>query len=187
MLDPVTEFLARLPMQPYLALPLVLALWIGWRDLMTRRIPNYLTLGAALGGLAFQSAVYGWSGLSHGGLGLVLGFSLLFLPYLLGGLGAGDVKALAAVGAWLGPVLVFYLFVYMTICGALMALGMLCWQGRLRSRLRQGHAALVNWARCLFYGLKPLAPAASRPTPGDSIPYGTALALGMVIICLIGA
>jgi prepilin peptidase CpaA len=186
MLDPVTAFLARLPIQPYLALPLVLALWMGWGDLMTRRIPNYLTLGAALGGLAFQAAIYGWSGLAQGALGLALGFSLLFLPYLLGGLGAGDVKALAAVGAWLGPALVFYLFVYMTICGALMALGMLCWQGRLRSRISRGKAAVVNWARCLCYGLKPLPPA-SPPAASESIPYGTALALGMVIICFMGA
>ena len=187
MLNPVTEFLGRLPIQSYLVLPLALALWIGWRDLITRRIPNYLTLGVALSGLAFQLANYGWSGLSNGALGLVLGFSLLFLPYLLGGLGAGDVKALAALGAWLGPALVLYLFVYMTIIGAVIALGMLCWKGKMRSRIVMGKVAAVNWVLCRFHGLRPVPPTAIRQTASESIPYGTALALGMVMLFINGA
>jgi prepilin peptidase CpaA len=187
MLNPVTEFLGRLPIQSYLVLPLVLALWIGWQDLKTRRIPNYLTLGVALSGLAFQLANYGWSGLSNGALGLVVGFSLLFLPYVLGGLGAGDVKALAALGAWLGPPLVLYLFFYMTICGAVIALGTLCWKGRMRSRIVMGKAALVNWALCRFHGLRPEPLTASSQTSSETIPYGTALALGMVMTFINGA
>ena len=154
MLNPVAELFGHLPIQPYLILPLVLALWMGWRDLKTRRIPNFLTLGVALSGLAFQLVCYGWSGLSDGALGLLLGFSLLFLPYVLGGLGAGDVKALAAMGAWLGPVLVLSLFFYMTICGALIALGMLCWKGKLRSRISQFKAEAINWVLCRLHGLK---------------------------------
>jgi prepilin peptidase CpaA len=180
---PVTEFLGRLPIQSYLVLPLALALWIGWRDLRTRRIPNYLTLGVALGGLAFQLGSYGWSGLSDGALGLVLGFSLLFFPYLLGGIGAGDVKALAAMGAWLGPALVLYLFVYMTICGAVIAVGMVCWKGNLRSRT----VVAVNWALCLFHGVRPAPSTAIGQSASVSIPYGTALALGMLMVLIYGA
>jgi prepilin peptidase CpaA len=137
--------------------------------------------------LAFQLANYGWSGLANGVLGLLLGFSLLFFPYLLGGLGAGDVKALAALGAWLGPTLVLYLFVYMTICGAVIAVGILCWKGKLRSRIVMAQAVAVNWVLCLFHGLRPLPPTASRQTASESIPYGTALALGMVMIFINGA
>ncbi|MBU4234679.1 MAG: prepilin peptidase [Proteobacteria bacterium] len=186
MLNPVAQLSGQLPIQPSMILPLVLALWMGWRDLKTRRIPNFLTLGVALSGLAFQLLCHGWSGLSAGALGLLLGFSLLFLPYMLGGLGAGDVKALAAMGAWLGPVLVISLFFYMTICGAFLALGMLCWKGKFRTRLSQVKAEAVNWALCRFHGLKHVSGAIGR-TESESIPYATALALAMVIIFIQGA
>jgi len=79
-------------------------------DLRTRRIPNYLTVPTALLGLAYHTlAPGGWGPLtSLAGFGL--GFSLLLLPWLLGGGGMGDVKLLAALGAWLGPKLMLVAF-----------------------------------------------------------------------------
>jgi prepilin peptidase CpaA len=186
MLNPVAQLSGHLPIQPSLILPLLLAVWMGWRDLKTRRIPNFLTFGIALSGLAFQSVWFGWNGLSEGALGLLLGFSLLFIPYLFGGLGAGDVKALAAMGAWLGPVLVMSLFFYMTICGVLIALGMLCWKGKLRRTLSQFKDTTINWVLCRLHGLKHVS-AAIGPTEGENIPYVTALAVAMVIIFVKGA
>ena len=71
-------------------------------DLRTSRIPNLLTFSAAAAGLAWH-AFGGWAPLASALGGLALGL-LLFLPiYLLRGMGAGDVKLLAALGAWLGP------------------------------------------------------------------------------------
>jgi prepilin peptidase CpaA len=185
-MHPSAEALGRLPMQLYLILPLALALWIGWRDLKTRRIPNFLTCGIALSGLVFQLAQHGWGGLWVGSLGLLLGFGLLFLPYLLGGMGAGDVKALAGLGAWLGPHLVVYLFVYMAISGALIALGLLCWRGTLWSRILQARTSVLNWIICRFHGLAPAAASTSKPK-SESIPYGVAMALGMVLLLIWGA
>lgn len=72
-------------------------------DLRTRRIPNLLTISAALVGLLLNVSRSGSAGAVAGGAGLLSGFAA-FLPfYLAGGLGAGDVKAMAAVGAFLGP------------------------------------------------------------------------------------
>ncbi len=96
---------------PDLILPLLLSLGMAGCDFKTRRIPNYLTLGGVLGGLGFQLGYHGLPGLLDGLAGLGLGFGLLLGPYLLGGMGAGDVKASAALGAWLGLGRAFALFI----------------------------------------------------------------------------
>ncbi len=158
----------------HLIFPLAIALWISWNDLRTRKIPNYLTLGAALAGLLFNLAVSGLSGLTSALLGLLLGFGFLILPYILGGMGAGDVKALAALGAWLGPLGTLCLFCYMAIAGGLMSLGVLIWRGLLWQNF-------LNLILCQDKG-SALLPA--RKTPG--IPYGVAMALGMLALVMIG-
>jgi prepilin peptidase CpaA len=168
-----------------LILPLLLAITMAWGDLRTRRIPNYLTLGAALTGLGFRLGYYGWGGLTSGVLGLALGFGLLILPYLMGGMGAGDVKALAALGAWLGPWPTFMLFLYMAVAGGFMAIGVLWWKGQLWSKIRHGWALLVNWV--LFRPYQPDGRTAAPPAlKTEGIPYGVALALGMLILAVIG-
>ena len=91
-------------------------------DLRTRRIPNVLTFGAALAGLLYQFANGGIDGLGNGALGLFVGALIFILPFALGGLGGGDVKLLAALGAWLGPETVLWLSLYAGVAGGVMAL-----------------------------------------------------------------
>jgi len=165
--------------QGNLALPLVLSCWIAWGDIKTHRIPNYLTFATALTGLAYALIFHGWAGLLDGSLGLVLGFGLLFLPYLWGGMGAGDVKALAALGAWVGAERILFLFCYMGIAGGVIALGVLGWKGLLWEKMRQGWVTLWNLILCRPDGVA-LPPPPVQETPG--IPYGVAIALGMVAL-----
>ena len=146
--------------QGNLLIPLVLTLWIAWGDLRTRRIPNYLTLGTAVAGLAYNFMGHGLPGLADGILGMLLGFAFLILPYLWGGMGAGDVKALAALGAWLGPRLTVFLFCYMGIAGGVIALGYLVWQGSLWQKIKQGWTFLLNLILCRPDG------APRPPSPG---------------------
>jgi prepilin peptidase CpaA len=162
-----------------LLIPLGLTLWIAWGDLRTRRIPNYLTLGTAVAGLAYNCISQGLPGLVSGFLGMLLGFTLLLLPYLWGGMGAGDVKALAALGAWLGPKLIAFLFCYMGIAGGIIALGYLAWKGCLWEKIKEGWTFLVNLILC-----QPAGPP-RPPSPGqwtEGIPYGVAIAVGMTIL-----
>jgi prepilin peptidase CpaA len=164
-------------------IPLALTLWIAWGDLRTRRIPNYLTLGTAVAGLAFNFMTQGLPGLVSGILGILLGFAFLILPYLWGGMGAGDVKALAALGAWLGPKLTVFLFCYMGIAGGIIALGYLVWNGSLWEKIKQGWTFLLNLILCQPTG----APRPSSPPQSTAgIPYGVAIAVGMLVLVGVG-
>jgi prepilin peptidase CpaA len=98
-------------------------------------------------------------------------------------MGAGDVKALAALGAWLGPRLTVFLFCYMGIAGGLIALGYLFWKGLLWHKVRQGWALLLNLILCRSHGApSPQAPAQLT----EGIPYGVAMALGMMVLVGMG-
>jgi len=179
----VVEAVGWMGSREALLIPLALTLWIAWGDLKTRRIPNYLTLGTALAGLAYNFMSHGFPGLADGFLGMLLGFAFLILPYLWGGMGAGDVKALAALGAWLGPQLTVYLFCYMGIAGGVIAVGYLVWQGLLWEKIKQGWSFLLNLILCRPYGA-PKAPSAAQLT--DGIPYGVAIAVGMMVLVGVG-
>lgn len=169
-------------------IPLVLAVWMAWGDVKTRRIPNYLTLGAALAGLGFQAGLHGWSGLGSGVLGMALGFAFLIAFYVMGGMGAGDVKALAALGAWLGPGRTFELFIYMALFGGLLSIVMLWRRKQLWSSLKQGGSSLKNWF--LSYILLRPHKSLKRPPAADhapltgGIPYAVAMALGMAVLLM---
>ncbi len=94
-------------------------------DIRSQRIPNYLTVPAALAGLAFHLlAPSGW-GILVSLAGFGVGFALLLLPALMGGSGMGDVKLLAALGAWLGPAYTFAAFALAALAAAAMALAVL--------------------------------------------------------------
>ncbi len=101
-------------------------------DARMHRIPNYLTVPAALLGLAYHAfAPTGWGAMtSLAGFGV--GFALLFIPWLFGGSGAGDVKLLAALGAWLGPQCVLVAFAVSTIFAAVAALVVMIHSGATR-------------------------------------------------------
>jgi prepilin peptidase CpaA len=167
-------------------IPLVLSVWMAWGDVKSRRIPNYLTLGAALAGLGFQAGLHGWSGLGSGVLGMALGFCFLIVFYITGGMGAGDVKALAALGAWLGPSKTFELFIYMALFGGLLSIVALWRRGQLGASLKQGWSSLKNWflSYILLRPYKSLKrqPASNHGTITGGIPYAVAMAAGMVVL-----
>ncbi len=102
-----------------------------YMDLRESRIPNVLTVTAALLGLIAHLITNGWYGLLTSLQGLLVGFILLLIPFLLGGIGGGDVKFLAAMGAIMGPSFVFRSCLYGAAVGGLISLYLLITEKRL--------------------------------------------------------
>lgn len=94
-------------------------------DLKTKRIPNWLTLAAVALALALNISRLGSHGVWTSGAGLLTGVAAFLPLYLTGGFGAGDVKAMGAVGAFLGPKGVLIASVWTLLVGGLCALAVL--------------------------------------------------------------
>ena len=74
-------------------------------DIRTRKIPNWMTVPMCVAGLVYQVCFYQWSGLGSGLIGFVAGFGILFVLWMIGSAGGGDVKLMGALGPWLGGML----------------------------------------------------------------------------------
>ncbi|MDP3295073.1 MAG: A24 family peptidase [Nevskia sp.] len=101
-------------------------------DIRIRRIPNLLSLGAAALGLLLAASGYGSVTLAASLGGLALGLAALLPLYLIKAMGAGDVKLMAAVGAFLGPSVTLAAVLCTFIAGALIAIIVLIARDGLR-------------------------------------------------------
>ncbi len=143
-------------------------------DTFLTRIPNPASLVLLLSGVYLGLSSSGVAGLLNALGGIGIGFSLLIIPYLLGGMGAGDVKALAAMGAILGPAAIFNVFLYVALIGGLIAL-LHC---ALVPQLRKRSLKLLSNLRIFAYTRDP---GLFRPEPrGETqrFPYASAIAFG---------
>jgi prepilin peptidase CpaA len=123
-----------MPLAPAIisALFLLAALGAIW-DLRTRRIPNWLTLSGLIAGFGLNGVLYGLPGLATAGLGMLTGFGIYLVLFLLHAMGAGDVKFMAAVGSLVGPGWWFKIFLASVIVGAIAGVFLALSKGRLRS------------------------------------------------------
>lgn len=144
-------------------------------DLRTRRIPNVLTFGAAAAGVLFHIATHGWEGAFAGVAGWMVGVAVFFAPYALGGMGAGDVKLLGALGAWLGPVEAIWLALYTGMAGGLIALVWAAVHGYLPQALRNIWMLLAYWR---LAGVRPMAELTLDTGRGPRLAYATSILAG---------
>lgn len=93
-----------------------------YHDFSTQKIPNKITIPAIIAGILVSTIYFGFSGLWSSLLGFAVGFLIFLLPFIFGGMGAGDVKLMAAIGAVMGARFVFMTFVYTAIVGGIIAL-----------------------------------------------------------------
>lgn len=155
-----------------LGLTLGFAVFTDWRE---QKIHNKLLVPAFIIALLLHSFQGGISGLTSSLSGAAIGFVLLILPYLMGGVGAGDVKLLAVIGAFGGAFFVLTSFLYGAVIGGLVSVFLL-------ARRR----ALGNGLKHLLYffpiQLKPQHFSESMNNARqEKFPYGIAISLGTLI------
>lgn len=150
----------------YVALPILFA-FACYGEIRARRIPNWLTVaGMALGlGAAF---IEEWlPGLWKSLLGLIIAGGV-FLPFcLMGVVGGGDMKLMAATGAIVGYPLVLRVLTDTCMAGGLLAVAIMAWNGIL-------FTTFANAFRILF-GMPRANRGLKRP---PMVPYGIAIAAG---------
>ena len=106
-------------------------------DLKSQKIPNLLTLPGMLIALGYNSTLNGLDGLLFSAGGIGAGIGLLIIPYLMGGMGAGDVKLLAGVGAWMHGKHTFFAFCVSAVVGAVIAVGMVVYRRAFKKHANQ--------------------------------------------------
>lgn len=154
---------------------ILLALLLGiacFTDSTRNRIPNWLNGSAILLGLIFNLMTNGFSGIVFSLLGILTGF-LCFIPgYLLGKkIGAGDVKLMAAVGAFLGWKSTLMAAALSIVAGGVLALVFMAFKGGLFSSLKR------YWMS--FYLRTYLAPDKNEAA-AKRFPYAIAIAAGVL-------
>jgi len=147
-------------------------------DVRSRRIPNVLTFSGALIALVFHGLTNGLSGLGFAAAGLLVGLGVFFVPFALGGMGGGDVKLMAALGAWCGPFTVLWLAAYTGIAGAVVALGVSAVRGYLPTALRNMWLLFTHWR---VAGLRPLEEVSLAGSNGPRLAYAVPILIGTVV------
>lgn len=154
------------------ALLLALCAGASYTDLRFRRIPDLLTFPAMVVALVLSFAGAGLPGLLGAATGLLVSGTVLGLVAMAGGMGGGDVKLMAAVGALLGLPDCLWGLLYAALLGGVLAIGMALVRGDLLRALRNIGAWVWGMVRM----------AKERPALGQGaplyVPYGVAIAAG---------
>jgi prepilin peptidase CpaA len=149
------------------------ALW----DVKTGKIPNIFTFPMMLFGFAYHGVTSGLMGLGFSAAGLGVGIFVFFIPYLMGGMGAGDAKLMGAAGAMLGPKGVIIAAVISIVFGGIYAMALLAIHHDFtRSLLRRMGITLKTFLLTTQIILIPSGKDDKQPT----LYYGVPIALGIM-------
>ena len=151
-------------------------------DIRSRRIPNKLTGPMLAAGLLCQAIFAGWPGLGGGAAGMVLLAVPFLVFYAFGGGGAGDVKLMAAIGAWLGPKAGLGVLAAVLLWGGVLGIGYALLKKQLRSVARSIFVMLANLVVGAAAGTRPQPSPEEKPVEGEKslrMPYGLAIFLGV--------
>lgn len=159
--------------------PTVILLAVAtFTDLRSRRIPNWLVVPFLVAGIAVSAWLFGWHGIAQSFAGLGLAALLFGALAWMGGMGMGDVKLCAAIGAWVGPAQLFTSLVLTGLVGGIMALGWAAWGGFLGDLFQGSGDLLLGWKK---RGLRPHPVHVLSNPRAHKMPYAPAIAIGTLI------
>ena len=163
-------------MERYFLVGAVLVALVGAvTDIRSARIPNRLTYTALLAALPLRTALLGLAGLKSGIIGMLVAGGLFLLLYTLGAMGGGDMKLMAAVGAWVGGTQVMTLILAAALAGGVLAIGRIIFRNMVGQTLR-------NTMQLIYYrftsGLQPHPELNVKSSGSQRVPYGVAIAVG---------
>ncbi|MBA3315058.1 MAG: A24 family peptidase [Planctomycetota bacterium] len=156
-----------------------LLVWAAWIDGRELRVPNWLTFPMVLAGLMYNFAAGGFGGLGFALLGMVVGLLCLMPLYAVGGMGAGDVKLMAGLGAWLGWQVTAYSFVATVVVGAVMAVAMVVYRRAAVKHYANALMILREWLTIRDPRALSQIAAARKPTM-LLLPYGIPICIGSI-------
>jgi prepilin peptidase CpaA len=155
----------------------------AYTDITRNKVYNWCTFPGIGAGLALAYLAGGVSSafafnLINSLLGLAAGGGIILLFSLFGGIGLGDVKLMAAVGALTGFPFVLFSLLYSSMIGFAIAVGFLIWRGDLRSGLMRSLKFAIRWKSEKAPDTAKTEPQAGAKRPPDTIPFGAAIAFG---------
>ncbi|WML57198.1 prepilin peptidase [Neobacillus sp. PS2-9] len=141
-------------------------------DLKESKIYNAVLFPFLIIAWVFHIITGGWHGLTEALLGTAVGLGILLIPYLLGGMGAGDVKLLAVIGGIKGISFVLMASIYMALAGGIMAILFLFYRKGLLKRV-------IYLLHGLRHGIR-LPLLEDSNSMKTTLPYGVAIAAGAI-------
>jgi prepilin peptidase CpaA len=157
---------------------LVIAVAAAVLDVRVRRIPNVLTFVSAVLGFLFALATGGWHALALSAAGWFVGAALFFPFFALGGMGAGDVKLLAALGAWFGPADVVWLAIFTAMAGGLVGALVALRHRYLRQAMGNVWLMLTHWR---VFGFKAVPGLTLTDDQAPRIAYAVPVLVGAMV------
>jgi prepilin peptidase CpaA len=151
-------------------------------DGLKLKVPNWITFPMIISGWVYSTTLSpfaGWEGLFYSLIGTVVGLALLMPAYAIGGMGAGDVKLLAGVGAWVWGTVTLYAFAVSAIVGGVIAVLMVLAR---KSWNKHHNQFWMIWNEVLTVkNPEQLSTIAAKRKPSMLLlPYGIPIAIGSI-------
>jgi prepilin peptidase CpaA len=143
------------------------------------RVPNLITYPFILAGWTYSFFAFGWEGLGWSLAGTLLGMSVLMLFYAIGGMGAGDVKLMGGVGAWIYWTNTYYCILGFAVIGAVLAVAMVLVRGKWKHHYHQ-FWVIFHEITVIRDPEKLSAIAAERKPTMMLLPYGIPIAIATI-------
>ncbi|HEX4055831.1 MAG TPA: A24 family peptidase [Tepidisphaeraceae bacterium] len=155
-------------------------------DARQRRIPNWLTFGLLAAGLG-RAAVAGPGSLGHSALGILAGGAIPLVLYTMSAIGAGDVKLLAAIGAWVGPGPALLIFMVQALLGLVIVITQAVAQRRTGTLLRNSALIIANFGYVSELGLQnAVETGKSSRSINRPLPFAVPVFIATVIVLSTG-